>query len=128
MKKIYKKVLQKVKIMSTTSRSQSAIELRPRCAIALYHPENNKVIEQQIANLSFGLDEIIQIRELDKRYTHANPRKGRCNMEECTNFATHWITRNNANYCQSDMACNQHALIWMQVKDLISDSSSVHSK
>lgn len=105
--------------MSTITRSQ--------LAIALYNPEDNKIIKQQFANLSFGLNEIIQIRELDKRYTHANPRKGRCNMEQCTNLATHWITRNNANYCQSDMACNQHALIWMQVKDLICDSSSLNS-
>lgn len=125
--------------MSTTTRSQSAIAkgvakpiAKPsQREIALYRPEDNedkKTIKQQIANLSFGLHEIIQIRELDKRYTHANPRKGRCNMEQCTNLATHWITRNNANYCQSDMACNQHALIWMQVKDLISDSSSLNSK
>jgi hypothetical protein len=122
-------------------RSQSAIELLPSKAIgsatplaiakhkpsliASSHSKDNRVIEQQIANLSFGLDEIIQIRELDKKYTHANPRKGRCNMDQCTNLATHWITRNNANYCQSDMACNQHALIWTQVKDLISDSSSL---
>jgi hypothetical protein len=116
--------------MSTTTRSQSAIAKPSQREIALYRPEDNedkKTIKQQIANLSFGLHEIIQIRELDKRYTHANPRKGRCNMEQCTNLATHWITRNNANYCQSDMACNQHALIWMQVKDLISDSSSSNS-
>jgi hypothetical protein len=116
--------------------SQSAIEKHSpreiakygRGLITSYQPENNKVIKQQIANLSFGLDEIIQIRELDKRYTHANPRKGRCNMEKCKNLATHWITRNNANYCQSDMACNLHALIWIQVKDLISDSSGHNSK
>jgi hypothetical protein len=114
--------------MYTASRSQSAIAKYERSPIASYYPENNKVIKQQIANLSFGLDEIIQIRELDKRYTHGNPRKGRCNIEKCHNLATHWITRNNANYCQSDMACNQHVLIWMQVKDLISDSSSHSSK
>jgi hypothetical protein len=121
--------------MSTASRSQSAIGLQPSNAIAKHRQslisssdsEAKKVREQKIANLSFGLDEIIQIRELDKRYTHANPRKGRCYMEQCTNLATHWITRNNANYCQSDMACNQHTLIWMQVKDLISDSSSLSS-
>ncbi|MFM2310986.1 MAG: hypothetical protein RLZZ04_262 [Cyanobacteriota bacterium] len=114
--------------MSTTPRSQSATAEHGRSQITLYYPKDNKVIKQQIANLSFGLNEIIQIRELDKRYTHANPRRGRCNMEKCNNLATHWITRNNANYCQSDMACNQHALIWIQVKDLISDSSSLNSK
>lgn len=122
--------------MSTASLSQSAITegiAKPivkhsQREITSYHSKDNKFMEQQIANLSFGLNEIIQIRELDKRYTHANPRKGRCNMEECTNLATHWITRNNANYCQSDMACNQHALIWIQVKDLISNSSSLNNR
>ncbi len=66
----------------------------------------------------------IEIRELSKQYTYANPKQGMCMMACCTNKATHWLTRNNANYCQSDMICHQHAIIWKQVRDLISSSSS----
>lgn len=92
-------------------------------AIASSKRESNKVLNSQIVNLSLGLEEIIQIRELDKKYTQANPKRGRCTMEGCTNQATHWLTRSNVNYCQSDMVCNQDAIIWMQVKDLIFQSS-----
>lgn len=80
--------------------------------------ENNKALNQQ-KNLSYGLKKIIQIRELDKRLTHANPKRGKCTMEGCHNCATHWLTRSNVDYCQSDMVCNKDAIIWMQVKDLI---------
>ncbi len=66
----------------------------------------------------------IEIRELNKQYTYANPKEGMCLMACCTNKATHWLTRNNANYCQSDMICHQHAVIWKQVRDLISSSST----
>lgn len=97
---------------------------KPQLAIALYKKESSKVLNQPRVNLSFGLEEIIQIRELDKRHTHANPRKGRCTMEGCNNQATHWLTRNNSDYCQSDMVCHKDATIWMQVKELISESSS----
>jgi hypothetical protein len=92
-------------------------------ASAPYKGKNNKTLNQQIENLSFGLEEIILLRELDKRFTHANPRIGKCTMKSCNNYATYWLTRNNLDYCQSDMVCNQHANIWMQVKDLISESS-----
>jgi hypothetical protein len=92
-------------------------------AIAADKKESNKTLNQQIENLSFGLEEIILLRELDKKFTHANPRIGRCTMKSCNNHATHWLTRSNVDYCQSDMVCNQHANIWMQVKDLISESS-----
>jgi len=99
-------------------------------AIAPPHQKKGKVnfIDQQIANLSFGIEEIIQIRELDKKYTHANHKRGKCNLEGCNNKATHWLTRINSGYSRSDMVCHQHAMIWMQVKDLISDSSSLNSK
>lgn len=63
---------------------------------------------------------IIQVRELDKRYTHANPKLGKCTLDCCQNNSTHWLTRQNAEYCQSDMVCHQHAKIWMQVRDLVS--------
>jgi hypothetical protein len=74
-------------------------------------------------NLSCGLEEIILLRELDKKFTHANPKVGKCTIESCNNHATHWLTRRNVDYCQSDMVCNHHANIWMQVKDLICDRS-----
>jgi hypothetical protein len=95
-------------------------------AIASRHQGKGKVnlIDQQIANLSFGIEEIIQIRELDKKYTHASHKKGKCNLKGCNNQATHWLTRRNSDYCRSDLACNQHAMIWMQVKDLISESAA----
>ncbi|NJK57646.1 MAG: hypothetical protein HC939_17420 [Pleurocapsa sp. SU_5_0] len=97
----------------------------PQSAIASPYQEKGKVdiIDQEIANLSSEIEEAIQIRELDKRYTHANHKKGRCNLEGCDNQATHWLTRSNADYCRSDMVCNLHATIWMQVKDLISQSA-----
>lgn len=93
---------------------------KDQLAIALLKKKSSKILDQPRENLSLGLEEIIQIRELDKRYTHANPRAGRCTMEGCTNQATHWLTRNNLNYCQSDMVCHKDAIIWMQVKELIS--------
>jgi hypothetical protein len=96
-------------------------------AIASCHQENGKVnlIDQQIANLSFGIEEIIQIRELDKKYTHVKHKRGKCNLEGCNNNkATHWLTRCNSDYCRTDMACNLHAVIWMQVRDLISESAN----
>lgn len=96
---------------------------KPQLAIALYRKENSKVLNQPRENLFLGLEEIIQIRELDKKHTHANLRRGRCTMEACNNQATHWLTRNNVDYCQSDMVCHKHAIIWMQVKELISESS-----
>jgi hypothetical protein len=96
---------------------------KEQLAIALHKKESSKVLNQPRENLFLGLEEIIQIRELDKRHTHANPRRGRCTMEGCTNQATHWLTRNNSNYCQSDMVCHKDAIIWMQVKELISESS-----
>jgi hypothetical protein len=92
-------------------------------AILLHRTEGNKTLNQPIENLSFGLEEIILIRELDKRHTHANLIRCRCTMEGCTNQATHWLTRNNIDYCQSDMVCNKDAIIWMQVKELISESA-----
>lgn len=82
-----------------------------RRVIPSLNEQNNKVGNQQ--------KEVIQIRELDKRYTHANPRRGKCTMSSCPNNATHWLTRNNAHYCQSDMVCNHHAILWMQVKELV---------
>ena len=75
--------------------------------------------------LSSKLDNKVVIRELDKRYTHANPKRGKCTIECCSNNATHWLTRTSTDYCQSDMVCNQHAMIWMQVKNLISQSPLV---
>jgi hypothetical protein len=98
-------------------------------AIASRHQGNDKVnfIDQQIANLPFGLDEFIQIQELDKKYTHANHKRSKCNLcniEGCKNKATHWLTRRNSDYCRSDLVCNQHAMVWMQVKNLISESAA----
>lgn len=63
---------------------------------------------------------IIQVRELDKKYTHANSNSGKCTLDNCSHHPTHWLTRQNADYCQSDMVCHQHAKIWMQVKNLVS--------
>lgn len=63
--------------------------------------------------------EQIKIRELDKKYTHANHKRGKCTVKHCTNNATHWLTRQNSEYCRSDMVCNLHAAIWMEVKSLI---------
>ena len=76
----------------------------------------------QVGNLLSKLEDTVEIRELDKRYTHANPKHGKCTMEGCTNNATHWLTRQSTDYCQSDMICNQHAITWIQVKNLISQS------
>jgi hypothetical protein len=98
-----------------------SIKLQP--AISLHKTGGIKALNQPIENLSFGLEEIISIRELDKRHTYANPTKGKCTMEGCNNQATHWLTRNNVDYCQSDMVCNKDAIIWMQVKELISESA-----
>lgn len=84
-----------------------------------------KELAVQVENLSSELKNTVEIRELDKRYTYANPKQGKCTMESCSNNATHWLTRQSADYCQSDMVCNQHAMIWMQVRDLISQSSSI---
>lgn len=88
-------------------------------AIASSNRKSNKALNKQIKNLSYGLKKIIQIRELDQRLTHANPKRCRCTMEGCHNYATHWLTRSNVDYCQSDMVCNKDAIIWMQVKNLI---------
>lgn len=102
---------------------------KTQSTITLYKTQiNNEVINQhqyldKREKISFTLKESIKIREIDKRYTYANPKKGKCTMDCCNNQGTHWLTRNNENYCQSDIVCNQHANIWMQVKDLISKSS-----
>ena len=61
----------------------------------------------------------IEVRELDKRYTYANPKQGKCTMPGCNIIATHWLTRQSKSYCQSDMICNQHAILWTQIKDLL---------
>ena len=77
----------------------------------------------QVNNLSVELQKtvtVVQVRELDKRYTYANPNRGRCTIDCCLNISTHWLTRYNSDYCQSDMICNQHAQMWMQVRDLVS--------
>lgn len=87
--------------------------------IAKANQSHSKLSRQTIENSVFENKEIIQIRELDKRYTHANPNRGKCIVESCTNSSTHWLTRQNTHYCQSDMVCNQHAMLWMQVKELI---------
>ena len=86
--------------------------------------------KSQVNNLSFQVNQlpaellttstVIQVRELDKRYTHANPKLGKCTLDGCQNCSTHWLTRQNADYCQSDMICNQHAQMWMEVQDLVS--------
>jgi|GEM_PF-5324533 len=76
----------------------------------------------QIENIASELQEtitIIKIRELNKRYTHANPKSGRCTQDCCPNVSTHWLTRENSDYCQSDMICNQHAKLWMEIRDLL---------
>ncbi|MEO1669724.1 MAG: hypothetical protein AAFR77_02890 [Cyanobacteria bacterium J06631_2] len=65
-------------------------------------------------------EETIEIHELDHKYTNANLKEARCTMVGCDNQATHWLTRINANYCQSDMVCHHHATIWMKVRYLIS--------
>ncbi len=83
-----------------------------------------KELSMKVGNLSSNLENIVEIRELDKRYTYANPKQSKCTVECCTNNATHWLTRQSTDYCQSDMVCNQHAMIWMQVKNLISQSSA----
>jgi hypothetical protein len=36
----------------------------------------------------------IKVRELDKRYTYANPKQGKCKMNSCQNNATHWLILN----------------------------------
>lgn len=81
--------------------------------------ENNFDLAQQLTNPVPQTEHKIEVRELDKRYTHANPKQGKCNMPDCNNVATHWLTRQSKNYCQSDMICNQHAILWQQVKDLL---------
>ena len=64
----------------------------------------------------------IKIKELHKKYTHANPKREKCTVESCSNNATHWLTRQNSEYCQSDMICNHHASIWLQVKNLLAQT------
>ena len=81
--------------------------------------ENNSDLAQQLTNPIPQAEQKIEIRELDKRYTHANPKQGKCTMPGCNHVATHWLTRQSKNYCQSDMICNQHAILWRQVKDLL---------
>ncbi|MEM6613407.1 MAG: hypothetical protein AAF652_14340 [Cyanobacteria bacterium P01_C01_bin.72] len=71
-------------------------------------------------NLPSNQEETVEIRELDPKYTRANRKKARCTIPGCDNPATHWLTRINANYCQSDMVCHHHATIWMTVRYLIS--------
>ncbi|MEO1690212.1 MAG: hypothetical protein AAFR63_01605 [Cyanobacteria bacterium J06631_6] len=88
--------------------------------IALLH-RGEEIISDQPSKIS-SKQVKIEIRELDRRYTHANPKKGLCTMEGCNHKATHWLTRINANQCQSDMVCNHHAAIWIKVKYLISQS------
>ena len=61
----------------------------------------------------------IKVRELDKRYTYANLKRGKCTMDSCQNHATHWLTRYNQTCCQSDMVCHQHAKLWMEIKNII---------
>lgn len=89
-----------------------------QATIAPPQKESKKTLNQP-KNLSYGLKKIIQIRELDKRLTYTNLKRGKCTMEGCDNYATHWLTRSNVDYCQSDMVCNKDAIIWKQVKDLI---------
>ena len=65
-------------------------------------------------------EETVEIRELDPKYKHSDRKTARCTMPGCDNPATHWLTRINGNYCQSDMVCQHHAAIWMKVRYLIS--------
>lgn len=76
----------------------------------------------EVKPLASKPENTIKLRELDKRSTYANSKQGKCTMSNCTNKVTHWLTRQNADYCQSDMICHQHAVIWMQVKNLVSST------
>ena len=64
----------------------------------------------------------IRIKEIDNKYTQANLKREKCTVKSCSNNATHWLTRQNSEYCQSDMICNHHASIWMQVKNLLAQT------
>ena len=76
-------------------------------------------LAQQLTEPLSQLNNKVEVRELDKRYTYANPKQGKCAMPSCNSIATHWLTRQSKDYCQSDMICNQHAILWAQVKDLL---------
>lgn len=65
--------------------------------------------------------ETIIIRVLDKRYTYARYQCG-CAMDGCQKKPTHWLTRSNQYYCQSDLICSRHARIWYQVKKLLGNN------
>jgi len=65
---------------------------------------------------------LVKIRELDKRYMTENYKPAKCTMENCSRNATHWLTRQNSEYCQSDMVCSFHSEIWMEVKSLIAQN------
>ncbi|MGD1919194.1 MAG: hypothetical protein ACFCAD_10055 [Pleurocapsa sp.] len=80
-------------------------------------------LANKVKNQPSEIKQKIEIRELDKRYTYANPKRGTCTIDSCDKKATHWLTRQNADYCQSDMICHQHAILWMDIKELISQSS-----
>ena len=76
----------------------------------------------QIQNLASEFKQnitTIKVREIDKRYTHANLNFGRCTQDCCSNISSHWLTRQNSDYCQSDLICNRHAKLWTQVRDLL---------
>ena len=78
-----------------------------------YQVEKNCNLAQQLTNPIS--QEEIKVRELDKRYTYANPKQGKCTMPNCNNIATHWLTRQSKDYCQSDMICTQHGVLWTQI-------------
>lgn len=78
--------------------------------------------KQSLRNLTTRNKDQIKIREIQKRYTQFNLNISKCTVKLCSNNATHWLTRQNAEYCQSDMVCEYHAKIWMQVKNLISQA------
>ncbi|MEM8674752.1 MAG: hypothetical protein AAGF83_12885 [Cyanobacteria bacterium P01_G01_bin.67] len=95
------------------------MSLQSHTAIENFEAETIQNLAQQVANTSSELKCKIEVRELDKRYTYANPKQGKCTMSCCDNIATHWLTRQSKEYCQSDMICNKHAILWTQVKNLI---------
>lgn len=86
--------------------------------------ENVELSDQQsLQSLATRNKDQISIKELNKKYTYANPKRGKCTVKSCSNNATHWLTRQNDEYCQSDMVCNHHASIWIQVKNLLSQTT-----
>ncbi|MGB5633730.1 MAG: hypothetical protein WBM44_27875 [Waterburya sp.] len=95
------------------------MSLEPHYINRLANQEIFENLATQVENLSSELEHRIEIRELDKRSTQANPKGSKCTIDCCSNDSTHWLTRQSKDYCQSDMVCNEHAMIWMQVKDLI---------